>query len=412
MSTIEQRITVQFDFPVVFTRDLFSVDNPVLRETLARREPRKRHRALVVLDANVAAAHPGLVAAIGRYFSAHADALELLTEPVLVPGGEAVKNDLRHVLELVELTSRHGVDRHSYLIAIGGGAVLDMACFAAGIAHRSVRAVRVPTTVLAQDDAGVGVKNGVNLFGKKNYAGTFVPPFAVLNDSAFLATLEHRDKIAGMAEAVKVALIRDRDFYAYLESHAEALARAEPEPLEHLVRRSAEIHLNHIARSGDPFEQGSARPLDFGHWAAHKLEALSAHRLRHGEAVAIGMALDTVYSARRGHLPPRTAERIVTLLERLGFTLWAPELEPPAEGEEHPVLRGLREFREHLGGALHITLLHDIGTGFEVHEMDETLVLASIAWLRERHLARAWPRPVPAAATGAGSGAAGAGRGR
>jgi 3-dehydroquinate synthase len=409
MATVIQRIAAQYDFPVVFTRDVFAPGNPVLKDTLARREPDKRHRALVVIDAGVADAHPQLPAAIARYFAAHPAALELVADALRVPGGEAAKNDLRHVLELVELTSRYGIDRHSYLIAIGGGAVLDMASFAAAIAHRSVRVVRVPTTVLSQDDSGVGVKNGINLFGKKNYIGTFMPPFAVLNDSAFLATLAHRDRIAGMAEAVKVALIRDPEFYGFLEANAERLARAEPEPLEHLIRRSAEIHMQHIANSGDPFEQGSARPLDFGHWAAHKLESLTAHRLRHGEAVAIGIALDTVYSAQRGHLPPETAERIVKLLETIGFTLWAEELDSRDVQGRHPVLQGLREFREHLGGILHITLLRGIGDGFEVHEMDEALVLASIDWLRTRHAARA--RIDALNATGApGRSAAAAGR--
>ena len=391
MSTIHQRVDVQFDFPVHFTRDVFDVRNPLLRDTLARREPDKRHRALVVVDENVAAAHPGLGAAIGAYFHHHGTTLELVADPVPVPGGEAAKNDLQHVLDLVELTSRYGIDRHSYLIVIGGGAVLDMACFAAAIAHRSVRVVRIPTTVLSQDDSGVGVKNGINLFGKKNYVGAFVPPFAVLNDSAFLETLEHRDKIAGMAEAVKVALIRDPGFYAFLEANAERLARAEREPLEHLVRRSAEIHLAHIATSGDPFEQGSARPLDFGHWAAHKLEAMSHHRLRHGEAVAIGIALDTLYSAKRGYLEPAAADRVVALLETIGLPLWADELAAREPDGEHSVLRGLQEFREHLGGSLHITLLREIGMGFEVHEMDEALLLASIEDLHSRHMAQGAP---------------------
>ena len=382
---MEQRICVNFAFPVHFTQDLFAERNPVFVETVSRLERDKRHRVVFVIDDNVAAAHPGLIPSINRYFTAHAEGLELVAPPTLVPGGEGVKNDIAHVLGLVELVHRHGVDRHSFMAIVGGGAVLDMACFAAAIAHRGIRAIRIPTTVLAQGDSAVGVKNAINLFGKKNFIGTFLPPFAVLNDSNFLTTLSHRDKIAGMAEAIKVALIRDRTFFQYLEANRARMAQADMEVLTHLIRRSAEIHMNHIRTSGDPFEFGSARPLDFGHWAAHKMESLTQNRLRHGEAVALGMAMDTRYSVKAGLLSPNQSERIISLLQTLGFRLWEDELLSRDEMGKLEVLQGLREFREHLGGTLHITLLRDIGDGVEVNEMDEALVLESIHWLRDRY---------------------------
>lgn len=385
MTSMEQRISVNFAFPVHFTQDLFAEQNPIFVETVSRLERDKRHRVVFVIDDNVAAAHPGLIPSINRYFTTHAKALELIAPPTLVPGGEGVKNDIAHVLGLVELVHRYGVDRHSFMAIVGGGAVLDMACFAAAISHRGVRAIRIPTTVLAQDDSAVGVKNAINLFGKKNFIGTFLPPFAVLNDSNFLTTLSHRDKIAGMAEAIKVALIRDRTFFQYLEANRARMAQADMEVLTHLIRRSAEIHMNHIRTSGDPFEFGSARPLDFGHWTAHKMESLTQNRLRHGEAVALGMAMDTRYSVKAGLLSPNQSGRIISLLQTLGFRLWEDELLSRDEMGNLEVLQGLREFREHLGGTLHITLLRDIGDGVEVNEMDEALVLQSIHWLRDRY---------------------------
>ena len=205
------------------------------------------------------------------------------------------------------------IDRHSFVLAIGGGALLDVVGFAAATLHRGVRLVRMPTTVLAQNDAGVGVKNGINAFGAKNLLGTFAPPFAVINDSRFLSTLDRRDQIAGMAEAVKVALIRDRGFFAWISAHADALAAFAPDAVDHLIQRCAELHLQHIACGGDPFEQGSARPLDFGHWAAHKLEMLTGHAVRHGEAVAIGIALDCGYSVEAGHLDDEEYRLILAL---------------------------------------------------------------------------------------------------
>ena len=383
MNTIQQEITARFDFPVFFTQNLFDPENRIFVDTVRRQEKERRHRVLFVIDSNVAKAHPGLIRSLHTYFEVHGKHLALAADPLVVPGGEGIKNDLSHVWDLVEQVNRHGIDRHSFIAIIGGGAVLDMACFAAAISHRSVRTIRIPTTVLSQDDSGVGVKNGVNLFGKKNFIGTFQPPFAVLNDIDFITTLEHRDKIAGVAEAVKVAVIRDEEFFNYLESNRERIARGDLDALAHVIRRSAEMHLTHIATSGDPFEMGSARPLDFGHWCAHKMEVLTKNRLRHGEAVALGMALDTLYSWKTGFITEDQSFRVIGLLDDLGFSLWEEELLMENEAGELVVLEGLREFREHLGGILHITLLRGIGDGFEVNEMDESLVVESIHWLRE-----------------------------
>jgi 3-dehydroquinate synthase len=238
--------------------------------------------------------------------------------------------------------------------------------------------------VLSQNDSGVGVKNSVNLKGSKNFIGTFAPPFAVLNDLDFIADLPAREKTAGMAEAVKVALIRDASFFSWLERHVDALTLFEPAVMATMIRRCAELHMHQIAHAGDPFECGSARPLDFGHWAAHKLESLTRNHVRHGEAVAIGIALDTRYSVLAGLLQPGLDERVAALLELLGFDLWHPVIEARASDGSHPLLRGLSEFREHLGGELTITLLEDIGRGIEVHEMDENRVHDAIGWLKAR----------------------------
>jgi 3-dehydroquinate synthase len=316
--------------------------------------------------------------------------MELVTPPIIVPGGEGVKNDLSHLAELQKIVFDHHIDRHSFIIAVGGGAMLDAAGFVAATAHRGVRLVRVPTTLLGQCDSGVGVKNAVNLFGSKNYWGSFAPPFAVLNDAAFLRSLPVRERIAGMAEAVKVALIRDAHFFRWIEENTVALARGDEATVGWLIRRCAELHMHQIAHGGDPFEMGSARPLDFGHWAAHRLETQTEHKLRHGEAVAIGIALDTRYSVTAGLLPAGEELRVALLLERLGFRLWQEALQERAGGPAGPlsVIEGLREFREHLGGDLTITLIAGIGQGIEVHSMDETQIEAAINWLQARDATR------------------------
>jgi len=260
-----------------------------------------------------------------------------------------------------------------------------MVGFAAATAHRGIRHVRIPTTTLSQADSGVGVKNGINAFGKKNFIGTFAPPFAVINDFALLASLSPRDKRAGYVEAVKVALIRDKEFFEKLEQDAERLRDFDPAAMRHLIRRCAELHLDHIAGSGDPFEFGAARPLDFGHWAAHKLEQLSEYHIRHGEAVAIGIGLDVIYSRLMGYIDAGSAQRVLQLLETLGFELFASELLHVSSHNSLLILDGLEEFREHLGGELTITLLKQIGKGFETHEMHLAKVVEALHELKQRH---------------------------
>jgi 3-dehydroquinate synthase len=250
--------------------------------------------------------------------------------------------------------------------AIGGGAFLDMAGYASCIAHRGVKHIRIPSTVLSQNDSGVGVKNGVNFLGKKNFLGTFAPPVAVFNDSKFLKSLSDRDWRSGISEAIKVALIKDLPFFEWLEVNAQAMADRDMEVMSEQIFRSAALHTNHIS-SGDPFELGSARPLDFGHWAAHKLEYLTNFEIRHGEAVAIGIALDAVYSKILGLISQEDANRILILLKKLGFTLYHPALE---ENDKLNLWEGLNEFREHLGGELTITILEKLGKGKEIHEVD------------------------------------------
>jgi 3-dehydroquinate synthase len=377
------RFSVPFEYEVCFTRNVFAPDNRALVDALGGRE-RKRQRCLVVLDSGLVAAWPGLPASIATYAAAHAAELELVGAPLVVPGGEEAKNDLAHVVRVQRALADGGIDRHAFCLIAGGGAVLDMAGFAAATCHRGVRVVRLPTTVLGQNDSGVGVKNGVNAFGFKNFVGSFAPPFAVINDFDFLSTLSRRDRIAGMAEAVKVALVRDRAFFEWLCAHARELAALEPEPTAYMVERCARLHVEHICSSGDPFEFGSARPLDFGHWAAHKLEGLTQHRLRHGEAVGIGLALDTRYSFLAGLLAEAEAAMIHRLLLDLGFNLYDRAFELSDAAGQPRVLEGLREFQEHLGGELTVSLLRAPGQAIDVHHMDPVLIQRCIAWLAEQ----------------------------
>src|SRR6478609_6773525 len=346
MDLIERTIQVGWQHRVLFTDHVFDPGHPTLRNNLSRDEHDSPRRALVVVDEALATAQTGLAPAIENYFKINPTAAALAAPPLFCAGGEQIKRSWSAVAGLHAAIDRHHIDRHSYLIAVGGGALLDMAGLAAATAHRGVRHIRIPTTTLGQCDSGVGVKNGINAFGKKNFIGTFAPPFAVINDFQLLTTLSPRDKRVGFVEAVKVACIRSREFFDELEKDAVALAQFQPEAMRKLIRRCAELHMDHIAKNGDPFEFGSARPLDFGHWAAHKLEQISSFTLRHGEAVAIGVALDVIYSRRAGWLSTENAERVLRLLETLGYELFAPDLVRANARQELLVIEGLEEFRE------------------------------------------------------------------
>lgn len=381
---IEQSFAVPFQYNIHFTEGIFQQDNPLFAECIQSYPSMRRPKALFVIDKGVLEAHPGLTGHIKAYAAAYSNAFELVQNPLEVLAGEAVKNDPDQVQVVLQSIDAYGIDRHSFIVAVGGGAVLDMVGFAAAIAHRGVRLIRIPTTVLSQNDSGIGVKNSVNFFGKKNFLGTFDPPFAVLNDSHFLTTLEDRDWRAGVAEAIKVALIKDADFFETLEEDAAAIADRDMAAMEKQIFQCAKLHAAHIG-GGDPFEKGSSRPLDFGHWAAHKLEQITRFELRHGEAVAIGIALDTAYSFLTGRLSEDECLRVIRLIANLGFDFYIPELKQNLEQTDHPdsILRGLEEFREHLGGELTIMLLDKIGHGVEVHEMDPQKVIAAISFLEE-----------------------------
>lgn len=378
MSVIKQAFQVPYSFNIVFTENLFSANNKEFINFLSGfGDTSFQKKILFLIDAGVAEKHEYLTEAIRTYFQGQ-DQILLAEEILILPGGELVKNDSQYLDQTLLAINKYGIDRHSFVAAIGGGAFLDMVGYASCIAHRGVKHIRIPTTVLSQNDSGVGVKNGVNFLGKKNFLGTFSPPVAVFNDSFFLTSLSDRDWRSGISEAVKVALIKDLPFFEWLETNAEAMANREMSVMNEQVFRSAALHTNHIS-SGDPFEMGSARPLDFGHWAAHKLEYLSNFEIRHGEAVAIGIALDSIYSELSGLISAEDSARIIKLLKTLGFVLYHESL---AENDKLNLWEGLNEFREHLGGRLTITILEKLGKGKEVHEVDFNLMKRAVDRLK------------------------------
>jgi 3-dehydroquinate synthase len=373
------KLNVPFIFNVIFGRNFFS--SPIhLENALPSPEKGKKHKLIFFVEKRVASLFPSLsnnIKLIGR----SSKKIEIIGEPIILPGGEQNKN-IGSSLKICSILSKHKICRQSFVSVIGGGAFLDTACFAASIAHRGIRQIRFPTTVVSQCDSGIGVKNSVNMFGKKNYAGTFTPPYLVINDFDFIATLDRREMIAGSAEAIKVALIKDTAFFELISKKTAEIKNGSLPFYGELIRECAKLHAEHIQNSGDPFEFGSARPLDFGHWIAHKLETMSEGQIRHGEAVAIGIASDSFSAARKGFITELEFEKIIKTLLDCALPVWHKLLTKKKNGRA-VVLDGIEEFREHLGGKLHITIPHGIGQKIEVHEMDEKTILESFAHLNK-----------------------------
>jgi 3-dehydroquinate synthase len=379
LKPIEQSFSVAYAYKLHFTQQLFDIKNSLLKDILDEYKKDKRVKLLFVIDDGVSTSHLNLLNEIETYCTAYSKNIEY-TESIIIKGGEQCKNDYGSVERVLKGINEQHIDRHSFVVGIGGGALIDMVGYAAAIAHRGVKLIRIPTTVLSQNDSAVGVKNSFNIFEKKNFLGTFAPPYAIINDADFLNTLEQRDWISGIAEAIKVALIKDATFFEYIEENTKGLKERVLEPMQYVIYTCAEMHMHHIAQGGDPFESGSSRPLDFGHWAAHKLEQMSNYSLRHGEAVAKGIALDVTYAQLTGLISETTLRRILKVMQQIGFDL---HILVTNESEMTALLAGIQEFQEHLGGELCITLITAIGAKHDVNEIDMNSMKKAVTTLND-----------------------------
>ncbi len=381
-SVAEDSLDVNFSVPQLLrlrcTRDCFADDwdqvLPLLKTDSARA------RVQIWIDRSVVRSDGTVLRKLSQRISESDEAIELVAPIALVDGGEQIKNDPDAIENIFRAIDRDGLDRRSYVLVIGGGAVLDAVGYAAAIAHRGIRLIRFPTTTLGQADSGVGVKNAINAYGKKNWKGTFSVPWAVVNDQTLIANLPDRDFRAGFSEAVKVSLLKSPSAFRFLCDHAKAIANRDWNAVMPAIRSSVLMHLHHITHGGDPFEMQEARPLDFGHWSAHKLEHLTNFRLRHGEAVSIGVALDTVYSHLVHGLDYSDVQRTLKVLSDLGLPLFDNEL------AEQAIFDGLEEFRQHLGGRLTVTMLKAVGQSINVHEIDQAAMRKAIEIVRKQSL--------------------------
>jgi 3-dehydroquinate synthase len=291
-------------------------------------------------------------------------------EVLFFPGGEPKKR-LTEVEVLAEQMVSAGGDRSSVVIAFGGGIIGDVAGFVAAIFMRGIPVIQVPTTLLAQVDAAVGGKTGVNLESGKNLLGSFHQPLAVLIDPSVLVTLPEREYRAGLYEIVKCGVIRDAALFEVLDRCAASVLKQEPAVLERIISDAVRIKADVV--SADERESGLRRILNFGHTFGHALEAETKYeRLLHGEAVAWGMRAATLLAESTGHIATDEAGAIQRVIQRYGPI-------PPLDGIPACNLAArLRSDKKTVQGKVHFVLPVRIGEVTVTSGVDEKLVMQSI----------------------------------
>lgn len=371
---INQSFDIKHTYKIYFTKNIFASNNKVLINEL-NKDNLSEKNVIIIIDKNVIKYHLYLIEKIKNYFNTYKDYIKIMCEPIILTGGERVKNHYVIIKYIYKIIDKFKICKQSYLIAIGGGTIQDIAGYIASTAHRGLKLIRIPTTVLSQDDSGVGVKNGINFNNKKNFIGCFSTPYLVINDYNFLLSLTDKQIIDGISEAIKVSLIKDSCFFKYIEDNCQI--NKKENVLENIIYKCAKLHAEHISKYGDPFEKTSSRPLDFGHWIAHKLETLSEYKISHGESVAIGIIIDSTYSYLIRILKRSEWKRIIKTFIKLKFKIFSYFL-LKKKNEKYLIFDGLNEFKEHLGGKLTITLLKSIGKKFDVHHVNKKLYIKSI----------------------------------
>ena len=294
---------------------------------------------------HVVVSSPRVWDAIGRRFGR--------VTPTLVPDGERVKH-LATVSRVYDGLLDLGADRGSTIVAVGGGVLGDMVGFAAATYLRGIRLVHVPTTVMAQVDSAIGGKVGVNHARGKNLIGAFYPPAIVVVDPDTLITLSRREFRAGLYEVIKYGLIAEPSLLDLLERHLDAVLSQQGDALSEVIRTCCRIKAEVV--SADEHERGLRRILNFGHTLGHALESTTGYkRLRHGEAVGLGMRAALALGVARGVTPAPLAARATALIARLGPLPSVADVTPAA------ALAAAKHDKKVVNGRLHFVLVHDTG---------------------------------------------------
>lgn len=381
LKKITQKFNILSHYKTIFTKNLFYKKNKLIYYFLKNNYSKEKKKILIIIDNNVIKKNTYLLKQIKEYFIIYKNSFTLITQPIIIKGGELIKNDKNEIENLYNHINKYNICRHSYIIAIGGGAILDIVGFITSTAHRGIRLIRIPTTTLSQNDSGVGVKNGINYFKKKNFIGTFSVPEIVINDFTYLKTLTKKNLISGISEAIKIALIKNKYYFLYIKKYTQLILNRNIIIITKINYLCAYLHMQHISKNYDPFEKFSSRPLDFGHWTAHKLESLNKNKLTHGFAVAIGIAIDCTYAFLTNLLKKKLWQKVIETLLSLNFYIYNKKIKINKKNIFFE--KSLNEFKEHLGGKLTITLLKDLGKKITINSINLKKLKQTVVLLKK-----------------------------
>jgi len=340
---------------------------PCVREALdATWAGKGSRRALIVSDAN-------LEAKLDSYRSG-LERLGIEAKVCILPPGEATKS-LASAQTLWDQLVAMKADRHACVVAFGGGVIGDLAGFAAATYARGLPLFMVPTTLLAQVDSSVGGKVGINHAGAKNIIGAFHQPVGVWIDTEILTTLPARELRCGLAEVVKYGVILDAGFFAEVESNADAILASDPDALRRIIAQCCRLKADVVSK--DEREMTGLRAvLNFGHTVGHAIEAVAGYGgdFRHGEAVAVGMVVESRLAERIGWVEPQVTARLIALFERLGLPTAAPGLGPDA------LIDAMQCDKKNRDGRIGFVLPKRIGEVELTNRPTETDIRAALAW--------------------------------
>jgi 2-epi-5-epi-valiolone synthase len=363
MIRAEMGAAVPASFPVRFTSHLLDPESRELDDLLPR-----GCKVLAVVDPY----RPGQLDRVRRLLDAYR-ARGLVSEFALTPVTATDRNkSLEQASRVVHAAQQLGLGDSDRIIVVGGGTVMDIAGYAAYLYSGDTPYIRIPTTLVGMIDAGIGLKVGVNVSIHKNLLGAYHSPVACVCDMGFLRSLPVEERRCGLAEAIKIGIVCDGPLFDLIEhGHADVLAGVDTPEVRAILSRSISAMLRQL--EANPFETSTRRLPDFGHEFGHMLESLSRYRLRHGEAVAIGMALSCCLANRAGYLSRSELNRVLSLLRRVGLELYDPVCDP------YVLWRKLHdEVLPHKAGQLHLVVPRRIGTGDFIDSIND-ISLAMLA---------------------------------
>lgn len=344
----------QHDYPIY-------IGNNLLAQAELFQPLIKSQQLLIVTQANIAELY---LSQLKAHFS------DKQCDVIYLQEGEQHK-DLSQWMRIFDELIEKKHHRSTTLIALGGGIIGDITGFAAACYQRGVDFLQIPTSLLAQVDASIGGKTGVNYQHHKNMIGAFYPPRAVFIDVDVLTTLPARDLAAGWAEIIKHALIYDEAFFNWIEEHQADLQNVNPVWYIPAIKRSCEIKAAIVAQ--DEYEQQQRAILNFGHTFAHALESLTAYHLLHGEAVALGMMMASLLSIHLGYLSQNTVERIARLLKAFHLPV-----SPPISFKMADLLQHIEYDKKYTDAGLTVIVLEKVGVAKIIKGLPVTDIITAL----------------------------------